>query len=184
MVTLAILAILVMVAAPSMQDFTKKSAVRSHLRELQSSLAFARGEAVSLATTVTMCPSTNGETCSGTGTWSNGWIVYVGGGGAGGIERLIRVYNHTGNNTLTVVDPLDGGSPLTSLSWNYRGFSRSQQRALATICASDGDAKYARGMQIAGSGRAIATQAGDDLIHEATFEIDGGTPQTGDLTCP
>lgn len=191
LITMAALAILVVIAAPSMDDARKKSSVRGHLRDFQSAVAFARGEAVSLARSVSICASANGSSCSA--NWGTGWIIFVEDGVADGVyddsddgEQLLRVYEYEGSNTLRVIDPIADGTPtLDSLTWTYRGFSDNAQRALAIVCESQGLAKYARGLLIASSGRAVTTTDSDgDLVHESTFEKDDGSLEQGDLSCP
>jgi type IV fimbrial biogenesis protein FimT len=70
MVTLAILAVLGTVAAPSMRDLLNASRVRSATSDLYESMILARSEAVKRAGTVNVVPSGSG--------WQGGWTVQSG----------------------------------------------------------------------------------------------------------
>ncbi len=70
MITLAILAILLGLAMPAVNDFAIKQRVSSQANEMMLSLAFARSEAVKLSQDVRVIPRTG--TASG---WSDGWCV-------------------------------------------------------------------------------------------------------------
>ncbi len=76
MVTLAVLAVLLSIAAPSFTDFMRNNRSLTAANELVSAFNYARAEAVKRGTRVSICPSTNGTSCSGT-TWQGGWIVFV-----------------------------------------------------------------------------------------------------------
>ena len=81
MVVLAILAILATIAAPNMQDFIRRNRVATQINELLSDLTYTQSEAIhqinQTVTTVSMCSSTDGTTCTST-NWKNGWIVLAG----------------------------------------------------------------------------------------------------------
>jgi type IV fimbrial biogenesis protein FimT len=66
---LTIVAILVKLATPSFDDFLTGQQVRSFTADLQSSVLFARSEAATRATDVSVVP--NG------GDWSNGWVIQL-----------------------------------------------------------------------------------------------------------
>lgn len=76
MVTLAVLAILLGIAAPSFTDLMRNNRSQAAANELVSALNLARAEAIKRGSRVSMCPSANGTSCSGT-AWQNGWIVFV-----------------------------------------------------------------------------------------------------------
>ncbi|WP_426664593.1 GspH/FimT family pseudopilin [Rhodanobacter aciditrophus] len=77
MVTLAVLAILTMIAVPSFRDTIRRNRVNSASNALLADLGYARAEAIDRGQTVTMCPSANGTSCTSSGTaWGSGWMVY------------------------------------------------------------------------------------------------------------
>lgn len=76
LVTIAIVAILVTVAVPNFQIFLINSRMASQANELVTSFSLARSEAVKRGANVTVCASSNGSTCIGSGSnWAPGWIV-------------------------------------------------------------------------------------------------------------
>lgn len=76
-VVVAIVAILASLAAPSFRTLMVKRAVLAAGETLVSDLAFARSEALKRTATTIVCRSTNGTSCAGIGSWSDGWIVFV-----------------------------------------------------------------------------------------------------------
>jgi len=78
MVTVAIVAILAMAAAPSMRDFVIRNRSSAASNEFMGSVLRARNEAASRNSCVTMCVSSDGASCVGAAetAWNKGWIVY------------------------------------------------------------------------------------------------------------
>lgn len=78
MVTLAIMALLATLAAPSFNQVIASTRVSSATNELYGSLALAKSEAVRSGNRVTVCPSSDATTCltSASATWATGWIIF------------------------------------------------------------------------------------------------------------
>jgi len=74
MVTIAVMAILLMVAVPSFKEATLGSKLGSYANSLVAGAHLARSEAIKRSAPVTLCVSSNGTSC-GTGGWEQGWIV-------------------------------------------------------------------------------------------------------------
>lgn len=82
MVTVAIAAILAMLAAPNLRDLMIKNQFSSIGNEFSGSLMRTRNEAVSRNTCVTMCMSTDTDkdtpSCStASNDWQVGWVVFL-----------------------------------------------------------------------------------------------------------
>jgi type IV fimbrial biogenesis protein FimT len=96
MVTLAILAVLLAIAAPSFRDFLLDSRMSAESNEFLTALQFTRSEAVKRNGTVSMCSSGDGEGCANSGNWAQGWIVFVDLDGDGafdsGSDTILRVH--------------------------------------------------------------------------------------------
>jgi len=75
LITVAILGIVAVIAAPSMQNFVLNNRIRAQAAALTSSLAFARTEAITRGTRVVTCPG-SASGCNGT-QWESGWVVFV-----------------------------------------------------------------------------------------------------------
>lgn len=75
MVTLVVLAILVGIAVPSLNNLMQRNKVVSSSNALLADLAYARTEAVTEGNLVSLCPSSNGTSCTST-AYDQGWMVY------------------------------------------------------------------------------------------------------------
>lgn len=75
LVTVAVLGVLLAVAVPSFTDMMRNNRSLAAANELVSALNAARSEAIKRGARVSLCPSTNGTSCSGT-AWQSGWIVF------------------------------------------------------------------------------------------------------------
>lgn len=77
MVSLAVLAILIGIAVPSMSDATLASKLKSSANDLVAGVAMGRSEAIKRNAVTSMCVSSDGTSC-GSGGWEQGWIVISG----------------------------------------------------------------------------------------------------------
>lgn len=77
MVVVAIVAVLIMLATPSWRSMQVRNAIRALVNDYTLSVYFAKTEAVRQNSPVTVCPSTNGTTCTNSGL-ELGWVVFVG----------------------------------------------------------------------------------------------------------
>lgn len=73
MVTIAVLAIVVSIAAPSFSTMINNNRSVALGEELASAINFARVEAAKRGDTVSICASSDGSSCSN--DWTQGWIV-------------------------------------------------------------------------------------------------------------
>jgi type IV fimbrial biogenesis protein FimT len=76
MVTLAIAAILLTVAVPSMEEAALNGKLRSQSNAFLASLHLARSEAIKRNGRVVLCKSSDGVDCADSGGWEQGWIVF------------------------------------------------------------------------------------------------------------
>jgi type IV fimbrial biogenesis protein FimT len=77
MITLALLAILIALAAPSFNDASLSGKLGSFASQLVASTQIARSEAVKRNQTVRMCASEDGDACATSGGWEQGWIIVL-----------------------------------------------------------------------------------------------------------
>jgi type IV fimbrial biogenesis protein FimT len=78
LVTLALVAILAAVAAPSMIDFVRNNKMSTAARQLDADMTLARREAIKRNTRVLICPMGSVASKCGTATttaWKQGWLV-------------------------------------------------------------------------------------------------------------
>src|SRR5690348_2467245 len=77
MVTLAVASVLVVIAVPSFRDLLRRNQVSSASNALLADLSYARSEASMRGSIVSICPSTDGTTCTSTQAYESGWLVYT-----------------------------------------------------------------------------------------------------------
>lgn len=129
---LALASVALALAIPSMQRFAQDSAAVAAHNDLRSAIAYARNQAVQLASPVSVCASVDGRHCDPEADWSAGWIAFTDRGSAGtvdGSDRVLRVWAGPGEAALAIEADGDAqslrfssrGSPLpagTSVSWS------------------------------------------------------------------
>ena len=75
--TTAVLGISLAVVVPSWSEFTHRNQITTAANHLLSQLRYARSAAVHQQEFVSLCPSDDGETCSGdTRGWHRGYLVF------------------------------------------------------------------------------------------------------------
>ena len=98
--TVSIVAVVNAVAIPTFSDTIQRNEIRSHAERVVSTLTLARSEAVKRNQPVSICRSSDGETCDG--AWNDGWIVFSNLDGDNsldsGVDEVIRVYEGLGDN--------------------------------------------------------------------------------------
>jgi type IV fimbrial biogenesis protein FimT len=181
LVAIAIGAILVTAAVPSMQSYNAKGQVKAHQRSVENALKFAREQAVTQGNFVTICDKDSAaETCNaGAADWTNGWLIFLDddrNGEFGVGDQLLQVKEYEGRNVLRVFD-IDGSGELNnqinSITWNFRGFTDDDSRAFLVVCDGDLTDQYAKGLMVARSGRVLRTTDEDSNGIE-DFIFDGG----------
>lgn len=196
LVAIAMLAILAAIAAPSFTSYMATNNVFSHKQDVNSAIVTARTEALNRNKTITVCPSSNAASCSG--SWSDGWIIFQDDGDGGGNarngaldggERLINAFEYTGTNTISISD-VDTATDINFLSFNEQGRPaiagvQTSRRVLITVCDRTNAANLARGMLLTGSGRLIQTRdTNNDGIHESRFASGtGALDVNNNLSC-
>ena len=77
LVTVSILAILAGVAVPSYQSLIQRNLVKANTQAFFGSLVNARSEAVKNNQPTSICKSGDQTSCTSSGTWEQGWVVYI-----------------------------------------------------------------------------------------------------------
>jgi type IV fimbrial biogenesis protein FimT len=75
LVALSVVSLLVGIAVPGFVDLIRNSRTTTLANDLVASVNIARSEAVQRGRSVTLCSSTDGQTCGGNTDWSSGWVV-------------------------------------------------------------------------------------------------------------
>ncbi len=77
MMTLAVMSILMVVGVPAFQTFVQNNRQTAEHNDLIMALLSARSEAVRTNVPVVICVSADGQTCSNSPNWEQGWIVFT-----------------------------------------------------------------------------------------------------------
>lgn len=141
-VALTLVAILVALAAPSLQQFIADNQLVSANNTIVSGLNLARSTAITTGDDTTICPSSDGVSCA-EDTWDKGWIVFsdADGDGSADLGEILRVVtiesevNNSGFGDSIVFQP-DGttsmGSDATIINCREQG-STGENCANVTI---------------------------------------------------
>lgn len=87
LVTVAVVAILSLIAAPSFSNVMRRHQVSSVANQLLADLTNARAEAATRGKYVSICASEDGISCSESEDYASGWIVYAYPTGAAGANQ-------------------------------------------------------------------------------------------------
>lgn len=77
LVAMSVLSILLTVGVPSFNQFTASTRLNSYANTLFSHMALARSEAIKRNLRVAICKSSDGLSCTSSGNWNQGWVVFV-----------------------------------------------------------------------------------------------------------
>jgi type IV fimbrial biogenesis protein FimT len=149
LVTIAVAAILTALAVPSFNSFVLNDRDIGQANSLVTSFNYARSEAVKqdLPAGITVCPSSDGNTCSGTAAWSGGWIVWDQNPADAPLQTVPAF---GGSNRLTAT-----GGGATGVQFRSSGMVNAP--LTITICDARG-ASFARDVEVNATGRVAATQ--------------------------
>ena len=130
MVTIAILGVLMVVAAPGIGELIKNNRIATQTNDVFSMLAYARAEAMRRGARVAVCPSTDGASCAGS-NWSTGLIAFADADQDGVVDDA--------QNVLRVIPALSGGNTIaasgfTSNFVHFRGSGIATPSGSIKIC--------------------------------------------------
>lgn len=81
LVTVSIAVVMAMIAAPSLQAFTRSAQLRTATNDLAVALVYARSESIKRGWPVTVCKSSStaavAPSCNAAASWQQGWLVFV-----------------------------------------------------------------------------------------------------------
>ncbi|MDH4042467.1 MAG: GspH/FimT family pseudopilin [Gammaproteobacteria bacterium] len=98
MIVLVIVAIVLVMVPPGMQQLSLSTNLKSYSHEMLASVYLARSEAIKRNAPATLCVSTDGATCAGAGNWEEGWIVRAADGTViKSQQAIIEGYRMTGS---------------------------------------------------------------------------------------
>ena len=129
-VVLTIAGVLAALAAPGIQKFVASNRLTAQVNDLLADISFARIDAIKRNTNAGFCASTSGTSCTASGNWANGWLVYYvcptgdPSGCTTGSNVVVKVHDAlSGSNTLSTVQT--NVSTSSSSSIDTMTFSKS-----------------------------------------------------------
>ncbi len=130
-VTVSIVAILGGIVAPSFVSFVQDNRITGQINTLIGTIHYARGEAASRRSIVTLCASSNSSSCSNSNSWESGWIIFSDSNNNGnaiidGTDELILVQ-----------EALEGGNTLRESGFGFTGAGKIHFNANGFLYASD-----------------------------------------------
>ncbi len=150
--TLAISAILFMLAIPALQDFTQREKTQTTVNQLVNLLHYARLYAIESSTTVIFCASLDHKTCNP--AWSGDFIVFINENNQGKVAHkkdLLRIW-HLPSERGTI----RWQAKQAHLSMQPTGISPSNAGKFY-YCPADHNVDYARAIVINFMGRIAIT---------------------------
>jgi type IV fimbrial biogenesis protein FimT len=172
MAILAVLAVLLSVGVPMMKVFFQSNRMISNTNEIVAGLHVARSEAIRQQMRITMCQSSDSASCTGSGKWEDGFIVFQDPNGnvtVDGGERLLRVNTGADGADVTIRSDDATNSIVNSVSFSSRGLPKALNGGALSgvfrICdargrqSADGVSTVARGVTLGPSGRVRTTKA-------------------------
>jgi type IV fimbrial biogenesis protein FimT len=127
MITLVIIAILAAIALPSFQEMISNNRVLSQTQDMTNGINLARSEAIKRGTAVSICPSSDGVSCSGSSDFNTGWIIFVDNTTPGTVDNgnkvtaggdIVVYRNQQGSSSVTLSLP----AGTTFLRFSSQGF--------------------------------------------------------------
>jgi type IV fimbrial biogenesis protein FimT len=173
MAILAVIAIVLATGLPLMSVFFQGNRMVSNTNEVVAGLHISRSEAIKQQMRVTMCQSANQSSCSGTGRWEDGFIVFQdpnGNATVDGGERILRINTGAEGKQVTIRSNDAGSNQITNaVTFTSRGLPKllngSSTSGTFRICDSrgkqmnaDGETTVARGVVLSISGRVRTTK--------------------------
>lgn len=151
MITLFIVGVLLAVGVPSLKTFMQGNQLVASTNELISALHIARSEAIKLNSRVSICESSDGKTCDNSGSWKDGWIVFVDANGdlantgapcaAMNTDCLLRIHDGFTDNQLTVAGVDANAAAINSFTFTSRGLPKAvngaSQSGVFSLCSLD-----------------------------------------------
>jgi len=172
MAMLAVVSVLVSIGLPMMKVFFDSNRMISNSNDLVAGLNIARSEAIKQQIRVTLCQSADTASCTGSGLWEDGWIVFQdpnGNATVDGGERILRLNAGIDGGQVTIRSNDVGNLIANSVSFTSRGLPKAlnggSQSGTFRICDkrglkvnADGTTTVARGVNLSLSGKVRSTK--------------------------
>lgn len=167
-VTIAILAILVAAAAPTLTRWVENNRLATGINRFHRTLMLARSQAIEHAGNVVVCKSSDGRGCTTAGGWEQGWMIFLDPAQDGQCQDTDADGRCDGDGGLII--HIDGGftqmtlrgsgNTANAVAFKASGFSVGYPGTF-TLCTASGTA---RGLVLSMQGRIRLTYPGEDNL--------------------
>jgi len=171
LVALAIVGVMTGFALPAFQHFVQQNRSAAALNQLTGAVQFARTAAITMRSTVALCPAEDGRACGPRDTWHTGAIVFI--------DRDRNGRRENDEALLRVLPALAPGSRVYWRSFRNRSYLSFTSTGLTAwqngsfrYCPPGNDPTLIREVIInpAGRLRRATDQDGDGVVEDATGE--------------
>jgi type IV fimbrial biogenesis protein FimT len=131
-IVMMIVGILAAIGTPTFKYVTTSNRISGEVNGLLGDMQFARSEAIKTGTTVSICTSSTGTTCSSSSYWHSGWIVFIDLNGDGNYQPANDTILRT-QPAFTSTDTFIASVAYSSITYNRMGFAPTNQPATITI---------------------------------------------------
>jgi len=178
-VTLAIAAILLNIAAPSFASAMLNARIASNTNLLTQSIHFGRSEAVKGLQPVSICARATNTSCETTNDWSKGWIVYsdssaVGNAGTlDAADEILKIVTLDTDSVSITAEAIVGNSAnaaVSNMRINSRGFANWTAGTFSVCNTTDSD--LVRSLIVLGAGAVRSTSASAGKAAKDAFDQD------------
>lgn len=182
MITILVVAILAAIAVPSFDNLIKRNRIDAIQSQLSAALAAARTAATTRNANVVVCASDGDQTCvEASGSWSDGWLVFVDSNGDTKLdadEQVLEVFKNNNNFNIRAYSGITK-TAANFIAYGTRGFLKGVQPTVLVVCEPDNDLTFARGLFVTAAGNVMKTRDGTDGngIHQDPLAANT------DLTC-
>ena len=146
-ITTALIGFVVGWGLPAFSTLSLNATQTTQVNLFLQAIYLARSEAIKRNGVVSLCPSVDGATCSPSGDWQRGWLVFV------NDDRDSPAMRDAGEELLHAYAAWDTGHILSNRSTlSFRAFGQSGVTATVTFCDSRG-APHAKAIIISQTGR-------------------------------
>ena len=135
-IVLTIAGVLTALAVPGMQKFVASNRLTAQVNDLLADISAARSESIKRNTNAGVCASTSGTSCTASGNWANGWLVYYvcltgdPSGCTAGNNVVVKVHEAlSGSNTLSATQTdvsTSSSSSIDTMTFSKSGAFSSQ----------------------------------------------------------
>jgi type IV fimbrial biogenesis protein FimT len=147
MITIAVVAILSAIAAPSFTNLRYQGERVSQVNDFLHAIFLARSEAIKRGHAVELCKSRDGTSCSSTGHWHDGWIVFV------NTDREDVAERDPGEEVLLVHPAWKTGTITSNRnSFSFRPYRQAVVNGTVVFCDPRGS-EHARAIIVSSTGR-------------------------------